>query len=205
MLVADLVVSRNKLFAENVVAVGHYKAFAEAVVNKKTETVLKKCPVKRGDSYFIPSGMVHAIGKGILIAEIQQNSDLTYRIYDFERRQADGSFRELHTEKAMDVVRSFTEEEVNSIRFARGKTDESMLANSPYFCVRRYQSEGADSVWNGKVEKESFSNLLCIGGSGYLLHAEKKYPIQKGDNYFLPAGMGDYAVEGELLWLTAQL
>lgn len=181
------------------------EAFSKAVLEKKTETVLRTCPVTRGDSFFIPSGMVHAIGKGILIAEIQQNSDLTYRIYDFERRQADGSLRELHTEKAMDVVRSFTEQEVDEIRFARGKSDASVLANSPYFRVRRYALDGMDSVWNGTVEKESFSALLCVGGRGSILHDGKKYPIQKGDSYFLPAGMGDYAVEGELLWLIAEL
>lgn len=181
------------------------EAFSRAVEEKKTETVLKSCPVSRGDSYFIPSGMVHAIGKGILIAEIQQNSDLTYRIYDFERRQSDGSFRELHTEKAMDVVRSFTQEEVDAIRFFGGKKDEATLANSPYFRVSRYQLNGSDLVWNGMVEKESFSALLCLGGDGYILHDGEKYPIQKGDCYFLPAGMGKYAMEGELLWLTAQL
>lgn len=181
------------------------ETFARAVLQNKTETVLKSCPVSRGDSYFIPSGMVHAIGKGILIAEIQQNSDLTYRIYDFERRQSDGSFRELHAEKAMDVVRSFTPEEVDAIRFSGGKKDGAMLANSAYFRVSRYQLNGSDSVWNGMVEKESFSALLCLGGDGYILHDGKKYLMQKGDCYFLPAGMGEYAMEGELLWLIAQL
>lgn len=180
-------------------------AFSQAVRDKKTDTVLRFCPVTPGESYFIPAGMVHAIGKGILIAEIQQNSDLTYRIYDYERRQPDGTLRVLHTEKAMDVVRSFTKEEVDAIRFSNGKTDETTLANSAYFRVHRYAVGSSDETWHGCVGAESFAALLCIAGEGYILYEGEKYPMQKGDSYFLPAGMGDYAVSGELSWLTSEI
>ena len=182
-----------------------HAVFEQAVSDKKIDTVLRVCPVKAGETYFIPAGMVHAIGKGILIAEIQQNSDLTYRIYDYERRQKDGTLRELHTEKAMDVVRPFSEAEVDAIRFARGKTDASMLANSPYFRVWKHERVASDAVWRGCVESDSFSALLCIGGGGDILFEGERYPIAKGDSYFLPAGMGDYAVDGELVWLISEL
>ena len=88
--------------------------FEKAVRQGNIDSVLEHHPVKAGETYFIPSGMLHAIGAGIVIAEIQQNSDLTYRVYDYERRQKDGSLRELHVDKSIDVTRKFTEEEINA-------------------------------------------------------------------------------------------
>ena len=78
-------------------------------------SALKVQKVRTGETYFIPAGLPHAIGKGILIAEIQQNCDLTYRVYDYDRRQADGSLRELHIDKACDVIRPFDEKEIDAI------------------------------------------------------------------------------------------
>ncbi len=179
--------------------------FSKAVAEGQIGSALQSLPVKAGETYFIPAGMVHAIGKGILIAEIQQNSDLTYRIYDYDRRQKDGTLRELHTEKAMDVVRPFTEKEIDAIRFAKGRTDDAMLANSPYFRVYRRELSLKDGVFEGRVGKESFSSLLCIGGLGVLIYEGEAYPIARGDSYFLPAGMGDYRIEGDLTWLVSEL
>ena len=180
-------------------------AFARAVAEQRIGSAMRSIPVHAGETYFIPAGLVHAIGKGLLIAEIQQNSDLTYRIYDFDRRQKDGTLRELHTEKAMDVVRSFTEEEIDAIRFAKGRGDESLLVHCPYFSVSRHQRAPEEGAWEGTVSAESFSSILCIGGSGTLTHEGETYPIRRGDSYFLPAGMGDYRIEGDLVWLIARL
>ena len=177
--------------------------FAKAVAEGRIDDAMKTCPVKAGESYFIPAGMVHAIGAGILIAEIQQNSDLTYRVYDYERRQADGTFRPLHTEKALAVVRPFAESEVEEIRFERGQGDSDLLANSRYFKVRRQtvSGEGEELFRNG----DSFTSLLCVAGEGALWHAGSEYPVRKGDSYFLPAGMGEYTVSGEMTVLCSEL
>ncbi|MBR2353526.1 MAG: class I mannose-6-phosphate isomerase, partial [Clostridia bacterium] len=140
------------------------EAFFEAAEQGKSESCLRVVPVHAGESYFIPSGQVHAIGGGILIAEIQQNSDLTYRIYDYGRVSADGRPRELHLEQARAVIRAIGEDEVNALRYARGgKDDPEILANSEYFKVRRFVLE--DVPRNETVTEKSFVSLLCVSGN----------------------------------------
>ena len=178
--------------------------FAEAVAQGRIGETLKSCPVRAGDCYFIPAGMVHAIGAGIVIAEIQQNSDLTYRLYDFERRQADGSLRELHTEKALDVVRPFTDAEIESIRFARGNDPRRYLANSRYFRAWKQELRSGESA-RAEQDVESFMSLLCIAGKGELIFEGVSYPISRGDSYFLPAGMGAYELIGEMTLIGSSL
>ncbi len=177
--------------------------FARAVAEGCIDDAMKRCSVRAGESYFIPAGMVHAIGAGILIAEIQQNSDLTYRVYDYERRQADGTLRPLHTEKALAVVRPFAESEVEEIRFEKGRGDKDLLANSRYFKVRRQVVSGESEALfrNG----DSFTSLLCVAGEGTLHHAGIEYSVRKGDSYFLPAGMGEYTLSGEMTVLCSEL
>ena len=174
--------------------------FARAVREKRIGETMRSCPVKAGEAYFIPAGMVHAIGEGILIAEVQQNSDLTYRIYDYDRRQADGSLRELHTEKALEVVRPFAEEEITALRFERGAGDSDCLVNSRYFSVFKRE---VHSPLDASVGKESFVALLCISGEGVLTHEGVPYEIRRGDSYFLPAGMGNYVLSGKMTLIEA--
>ena len=95
--------------ADGVDSDGFRAAFEQGAL----DGAMKKIKVKAGQTYFIPAGMVHAIGAGILIAEIQQNSDLTYRVYDYDRVGANGKKRELHVERALDAVRPFEAEEIN--------------------------------------------------------------------------------------------
>ena len=179
------------------------EAFAAAVADGRLDEVMHTVPVKAGESYFIPAGMLHAIGAGILIAEIQQNSDLTYRVYDYDRRGADGSLRPLHTEKALDVVRPYTEAEVEAIRFVRGgEADGELLANSQYFKTHRVTVAGAREFDQGK---ESFASLLCLEGEGELVFEGECYPIAKGDSYFLPAGLGRYELRGKLTLIRSEL
>ena len=176
------------------------EAFAQAVAEKRIGEMMKTCPVQAGEAYFIPAGMVHAIGAGILIAEVQQNSDLTYRIYDYDRRQADGSLRELHVEKSLDVVRPFSENEVERLQFERGRN--GALVNSKYFSVFKRELDGERSA---EVGKESFVALLCIGGEGSIVYKGVSYPIRRGDSYFLPAGMGEYTLLGSLTLIEATI
>ncbi|MBE6546831.1 MAG: class I mannose-6-phosphate isomerase [Ruminococcaceae bacterium] len=177
--------------------------FARAVAEKRIDGAMNTCPVKAGESYFIPAGMLHAIGAGILIAEIQQNSDLTYRVYDYERRQADGSLRPLHTEKALEVVRPFAEAEVDALRFERGKGGDELLANSRYFKVRRHVLK--DERIELSRNKDSFTSLLCVEGEGVLCHDGTEYSLGRGDSYFIPAGMGAYTLCGRMTVLCSEL
>ncbi len=174
--------------------------FRTAVRTGDYRSVMREVPVKKGECYFIPSGMLHAIGAGIVIAEIQQNSDLTYRVYDFDRKGPDGKPRELHVAKALDVVRPFTEEEINAVRYARGESEE-YLAVCPYFRVKRTKAE------NGEIEvtEESFVHLLCTEGEGTLIYKKERFPFKKGESYLLPASLGMCKTEGDAEILLSSL
>lgn len=178
--------------------------FAKAVEQGTLREVMNYVPVKAGQTYFIPAGMVHAIGAGILIAEIQQNSDLTYRVYDFDRVGADGKLRPLHVDKALAVTRPYTEAEVDAIRYARGKSEGvgELLANSEYFKVRRLTLDATEKLCVGK---DSFTSLLCLDGECKLTHNGESYRVCKGDSYFLPADMGEFELAGKATLVLSEI
>ena len=160
------------------------EAFAAAVRAGETERVLNRVPVRAGETYFIPAGLPHAIGKGILIAEIQQNCDLTYRVYDYGRLGADGKPRELHVEKALDVSRPFTEREIDAIRYEADPAADraTVLAACSRFRVERLSVAG-------KVEIPAwprFRHLLCLSGEGTLSACGTENPVARADSYLLP-------------------
>lgn len=169
--------------------------FALAVKENRIGDVMNHVPVKAGETYFIPAGMLHAIGAGILIAEIQQNSDLTYRVYDFDRVGADGKLRPLHVDKALAVTRPYAESEVDAIRFACGREgrEGELLAASEYFKVERLKLEGEATV---TANKDSFVSLICLEGECLMTFDGESYTVTKGDSYFLPAGMGEVTLNG---------
>ena len=158
------------------------------------EKQVNSIKVKKGDSFFIPSGMLHAIGKGCLIAEIQQNSDLTYRVYDYERRDAQGNLRELHTEKALKVVRHFDDAEIDAIRYS--ESDKicvgECLASCKYFNVNRVTLNGNEEELN---TNGVFNSLLCVEGQGEIICNGISYTFTKGDSYYLPAELGKYQLK----------
>lgn len=160
--------------------------FAEAVRAGKTERALEHVPVRAGETYFIPAGLPHAIGKGILLAEIQQNCDLTYRIWDYDRRGTDGKPRELHVAKALDVVRPFTAEEIEAIRYEADPTADrnTVLAACSRFRVERLSVDGSCMI----PEAATFRHLLCISGEGTLTSVAETYPVVRADSYLLPPG-----------------
>ena len=171
--------------------------FARATKEGRLKEVMNYCPVKKGQTYFIPAGMLHAIGAGILIAEIQQNSDHTYRVYDFDRVGADGKLRPLHVEKALAVTRPFTDGEIEKIRFSCGKPQGNgeLLACSDFFKARCIKIDGCIKE---TADKDSFVSIICLDGDGYIRHLGNEYPISKGDSYFIPADMGEYEIAGKL-------
>lgn len=166
--------------------------FAPAAKEGTLEQYLHYVDVHPGDVFFIPAGCVHAIGAGILIAEIQQSSNVTYRVYDYNRRGKDGQLRPLHVEKALDVIIDYTEDEINAIRYSDGYF-EGALANCKYFRVERYVGDITLNVQDG------FMHVLCLSGEGTI----GGEPITKGDSYFLPAGMGAVEVTGTAEIITS--
>lgn len=178
------------------------EAFRRAVDEGRIAQVLNHQPVRAGECYYIPAGLVHAIGAGILIAEIQQNSDLTYRVWDYDRRDANGRLRELHRDKACDVVVPHTPSEIDALRFAAAQEDEISLAHPAYFCVRRRICT-PDAPYRGAVGADRFLHLLLLSGSATVQSAHACVEVGRGDSVLLPATLGDFTVSGDACWLES--
>ena len=172
--------------------------FARRIQDNTLLNVCNIVPVKKGDVFFIEAGTLHAIGKGILIAEIQQNSNTTYRVYDYGRVGADGNPRQLHIEKAKEVTKRLP-----PTRDCRplGPSEQrdgyiyTLLNQCEYFTVEHYEISQSASL---NATPESFHAVLAIDGSGTLCYGGRSYPLQKGDSYFIPAGIGSYSLKGKI-------
>lgn len=171
--------------------------FRRRIADNTLLEVCNKVPVKKGDVFFIESGTLHAIGKGILIAEIQQNSNTTYRIYDYDRRDKDGNPRELHVDKAVEVTNlkppRIANTDVLSMDFMAGGKLQ-LLSKCGYFTV--YHAD-IDGICHFKAGKESFQAVTALSGSLCLQAETGTVGIGQGDTVFIPAGMGEYRLEGK--------
>ncbi len=160
--------------------------FSKAISSGSLQGLLNYTDVHKGDVFFIPSGYVHAIGSGIIIAEIQQSCDITYRVYDYDRTDASGNKRELHVEKALDVIRNFDKDEIDKLQFSNG-AGENVIVNCKYFRVRKIT---ADTVIDAS---DRFAHILCLSGSGKI----GGEIISKGDSFFIPSGTGKISLCSE--------
>lgn len=178
--------------------------FRQRIENNTLEEVLNKVLVHPGDVFFIESRTLHAIGAGILIAEIQQSSNLTYRIYDYGRIGKDGKPRELHIPQALDVTRLAQPTRPTHAQGARETSagySRILLSSCDIFTV--YEMKIHEAALN--ADKKSFHSFVCLDGDAIL--AEDGKPMlsfQKGDSIFVPAGFGEYTVKGDcrVLWTT---
>ena len=173
--------------------------FEKAVKKGDTESCLSSVPVKPGDVFFIPAGQVHAIGEGILLAEIQQNSDTTYRLYDYDRRDARGNPRELHIEKALKALKIRDNSEIEKIRFSKGRGN-GIIAACDKFTSRRLSVDGEKSL---KIC--GFGALVCVEGKGKILYDGEEFEIHTGDTYYIPKNCGQFTLTGKLTVLTAEV
>lgn len=173
--------------------------FAKMVETGDFSSGLRKVPVKRGDCFFIPAGQVHAICEGILLAEIQQNSDTTYRLYDYDRLDKNGNPRELHTEMALKVTKARNDSDIELIRYSQGK-DENCLANCDKFKCSKHVCSAHSNVC--LESNESFIALIFLEGSGVINHDNTEYPAKAGDTYYIPEGI-EITVSGQTEFLSA--
>ena len=179
--------------------------FRERIESNTLTEVLNKVPVRRGDVFFIEAGTLHAIGAGILIAEIQQSSNLTYRVYDYGRLGADGKPRELHVAEALDVTRR---ERPKRPVGPQGKPvstpgcTETLLASCRFFTVRHLRV----TERRLRADERSFQSLVCLSGEAQLLGPSGPLlPLRKGGSVFVPAGMGPYTVKGDCELLLTEV
>ncbi len=169
--------------------------YVSAIENNTLIELLNFYKVKAGECYFIPSGTIHAIGKGCLICEIQQNSNLTYRVYDYGRRDKNGNLRQLHVEKALEVT-SLKKHEYAPLCV---KTEQgTVLGASRYFTTTAVDVDGAKKVY---ADGNSFKCAICVDGEGEI--DGKK--VSLGDSWFIPAGKGDVCLSGNMRLIVAEV
>ncbi len=170
------------------VTANEYKA---AIENNTLTELLNFYPVKKGECYFIPSGTIHAIGAGCLICEVQQNSNLTYRVYDYGRTDANGNPRELHIDKALKVtsLNKFNKTELDS---------GDIIALSKYFTVRKLKVNGKLSL---VCDKASFKFITCTCGQGEI-NGKK---ISQGDSFLIEACDDSAVLTGDMTCITSEV
>ena len=163
------------------------------------EDCLNYITVNPGEVYFIPAGLVHAIGAGILIAEIQQNSDTTYRFYDYNRPGDDDKPRELHINQALDVCIKTKAEYINPKTKDENIPFVEILSQCEYFQVSLFSLA---NLKNFNINCAGyFCSVICICGNGEIICGREKYSIQKGDSYFMPAGTDKFKITGDIKFI----
>ncbi len=169
------------------------KEVAESIKNNKITDLLTKVPVKKGDSFFVPAGTVHALLSGVTVVEIQQNSNITYRVYDYDRRDKDGNPRELHIEKALDVLNYKKSETTLSkdTDLTQKGVYKRLLADCEYFHTEEVKITNSDY---NIYPKEGFVTFTVAEGEG---HFETGETISKGSTWLIPIGL-DIKITGNL-------
>lgn len=141
-------------------------------------------PVKEGDTFFINTGKIHAIGAGVLLAEIQQTSDVTYRVFDFNRKDKEGNLRELHTEMALDAM-DYEKKDDFKVSYNTSLDNVEAMVDSPYFKTNFLNL--TKDLNQETSSRDSFTIFMCVGGMATIETAEGKVDVQKGETVLVPA------------------
>ena len=171
--------------------------FRSAIENNTLLDVVNRVEVKKGDLFFIKAGTLHAIGKGILLAEVQQSSNTTYRVYDYGRLQ-NGKPRQLHIDKAVDVTVCAPASGTGKPQGEPEKHDgycSTLLVKCDLFTSTSIE---VYSEYTDKATKDSFISLLVLDGEGTLRSSDCEISVKKGMSVFVPANSGDFTINGKL-------
>lgn len=170
--------------------------------------ILQKVPVKKDDLFFIEAGTIHAIGAGTLVAEIQENSNLTYRLYDYDRVGKDGKKRQLHVDKALQVANlqgsAEPRQPMRVLKYRQGVASE-LLCRCRYFEVYRMivNTERRQKV-HYRADEVSFRVLLCVNGCGMIRFENTEIIFYKGDCIFVPADSVMLSIHGQAQFLDVR-
>ncbi len=181
---ADMIFGHNARSKEELMAQIHDGKWSE---------LLRRVKIKPGDFFYVPSGTIHALCEGTLVLETQQSSDTTYRVYDYDRRDAEGNLRELHLEKAIEVttvphrdtVSTSTVQEQENARI-------TTFAESEFFSVYKWDVQGKSAF----SFNEQYLLLSVIKGEGTLFHSGDRYELKKGTHLIIPVGFGEFEIDG---------
>ncbi|NMA83003.1 MAG: class I mannose-6-phosphate isomerase [Epulopiscium sp.] len=178
--------------------------FEMAVRQGTVESYLMHIPVTRGDVIYVPAGLVHALEENIVLAEIQQNSDTVYRVYDWNRLGLDGQPRELHVQKALDVIDFATNEQpiVKGLSIYKKDAIYTYYIATPYFAVEKIQL-------TGEIEEDTkslkFYLYTCVEGRGIIKHNEIEYNFCQGQSFMIPGSAGQYKIKGDATLLKSYI
>lgn len=174
--------------------------FKKSIEEGNLTDYVGKVPVKPGDFFFIDSGTLHAICKGVLLAEVQESSNTTYRIFDYNRKGKDGKPRELHVADAIEVTKleKYSQPFVEQIPGSK----KNLLADCDLFKVWNYDVAGN---YSDISDETSFVSLLIMSGEGELSACGDKLSLKKGDSIFIPAASGEYSISGKLQILETRI
>ncbi|TYS17732.1 mannose-6-phosphate isomerase, class I [Rossellomorea vietnamensis] len=183
---------------------GHHaqtrEEFEKLIDNGQWDDLLKKEKVQAGDFVYVPSGTIHAIGKGIVILETQQSSDITYRVYDYDRTDANGNTRELHLERSKEVTTvPHQPANTNQQTTVSGDLTSKQLVEEKYFTVYHW-------TLNGKAEQNlstDFLQVSVIDGQAEIKVGENTFTIGKGSHFILPQGVEDYELSGNAEFIVS--
>ncbi len=178
--------------------------FQKRIQNQTILEVCRRTAVKKGDVFFIPAGQIHAIGKGITVAEVQQSSDSTYRVYDYNREDGNHQRRELHVEKALlaaDFMPPLAGHHPMGPRVQKIGYSRTLLVQCPHFVVQLYEIE----EFMEEIVKDTFQSLLVLEGQGTLRSPYGSMELSKGDSIFLPKEAGACRITGRLQILLSEV
>lgn len=161
---------------------------------KDWDHLLTHIPVKAGDFFYVPSGTMHAIGKGIMILETQQSSDTTYRVYDFDRRDDAGNLRELHIQQSIDVMTIGPVANSYPDTISVGNLQATTFVSNAFFTVYKWQVSGSVEM----KKTADYTLVSVLSGQGSLTVDGETYPLTKGQHFILPATVEGWTFDGEL-------
>ena len=170
------------------------KEYQSYLKNGNIEDLLHYDGVKRGDTFFIRTGTVHSIGAGILLAEIQQTSDITYRIFDWNRKDKGGNARELHTELALEAI-DFVKRNDHKVTYTVESNQRSLLVDSPYFKTEIFKVEREIRIQTAQLD--AFVVLMAVEGDNQISVNGTKYALPFGTTVLLPACLTEFSIQAE--------
>jgi len=159
--------------------------------NKSLTDILNIDEVEEGDVYFIPTGRVHAIGAGVLLAEIQQTSDVTYRIYDWDRQDGEGKYRDLHTNEAIDAI-DYTVKDSYRTEYQKQSNSATEIISCPYFTTNILPL--TEDHFVDHSDKDSFVIYMCVKGEATFIAENQKEIIRTGETILVPNSLNHFSI-----------
>ena len=158
-------------------------------------SILNEEEVSAGDVYFLPAGRVHALRSGLLLAEIQQTSDITYRIYDWDRVDSEGHSRDLHNDLAVDAI-DYNHYENYKVNYSAQPDKSTLLVRSEYFVTSLLKINRA--VWRDYTLIDSFIILICVEGTGTIKYGTDSISFGLGETVLIPADLKEFEIQPDL-------